>query len=121
MFNKILLPVDLSDKHQRACDIALELAKPNGAIALLHVVELIAGLSMEEEKNFYARLEKLARRHLEHLGEGLKDRQVSWKPEVLYGNRGPEVVRYAAAQKADLIILTCPHSTPTTWESAGRA
>jgi nucleotide-binding universal stress UspA family protein len=73
MFKKILLPVDLTDKHGPALDLAADLAKQSGGgILLLHVIEVIAGLSMEEEKDFYGRLEKMARGHLKRLGGRLK-------------------------------------------------
>jgi Universal stress protein family len=50
MFPKILWPVDLTDRHQQALDIAGELAtQSRGAVTLLHVVEVVPGLSMEEE------------------------------------------------------------------------
>jgi nucleotide-binding universal stress UspA family protein len=109
MFKKILLPVDLSDRHQRALDAATDLAKQStGEVTLLHVIEVIAGLSMEEEKNFYKRLEKSARDHLAQLSDRLKGQRIAWRTEILYGHRGPEVIRYAAEKGADLIVLTSP-------------
>ena len=43
MFKKILVPVDLTDVHQPALDIAARLAKENdGEVTLLHVVEVIS-------------------------------------------------------------------------------
>jgi hypothetical protein len=61
VFKKILLPVDLTDKHLPALDVAADLAKQSGGeVLLLHVIEVISGLSMEEERDFYGRLEKRA-------------------------------------------------------------
>src|ERR1700752_4521738 len=88
MFTKILLPVDLSDRHAQAVDAAASLAKQSGgAVTLLHIIEIIAGLTLEEEKNFYKRLEKSARDHLARLAEQLKRQQVAWRTEILYGHR----------------------------------
>ena len=113
MFKKILLPLDVSDRHGPALDAAADLAGPGGAeITLLHVIEVIAGLTMEEEKDFYRRLEKAARAKLAQLGDRLKPRNVAWRAEVLYGNRGAEVVRYARESGTDLIILTAPRFDP---------
>jgi nucleotide-binding universal stress UspA family protein len=109
MFRKILLPVDLTDRHAPALTIAADLAgRADGQVTLLHVIEVIAGSSVEEERNFYGRLEKAARAHLGRLGEVLKARAIPWRAEVLLGNRVPEVIHYAAASGADLIVLTAP-------------
>jgi nucleotide-binding universal stress UspA family protein len=113
MFKKILLPVDVSDRHGQALDAAADLAGPGGGeITLLHVIEVIAGLTMEEEKDFYRRLEKTARAKLAQLGDRLKPRNVAWRAEVLYGNRGAEVVRHARETGTDLIVLTAPRFDP---------
>lgn len=113
MFKNILLPVDLSERHQRALDVATSLVKQSGGeITLLHVIEVIAGLSLEEEKSFYQRLEKSARSHLARLGDHFKRQQITWRAEIVYGHRGPEVVRYAAANRTDLIVVTSPPIDP---------
>jgi nucleotide-binding universal stress UspA family protein len=113
MFTKILLPVDLSDRHLQALEAAATMAKQSGGVVtLLHVIEIIAGLTMEEEKSFYKRLEKSARDHLTRLAEHLKQQQITWQMEILYGQRGPEVVCYAAEKQVDLIVLTSPRLDP---------
>jgi nucleotide-binding universal stress UspA family protein len=113
MFKKVLLPIDMSDRHQRALDVALELAGRNGGeIVLLHVIEVIAGSTMEEERDFYGRLEKAARKHLDHLGARVQQRQVPWSAEILYGTRVPEIARNAREIGADLIVLTSPQPDP---------
>jgi nucleotide-binding universal stress UspA family protein len=113
MFKNILLPVDLSDRHQQALEAAARLAEQSeGEVTLLHVIEVIAGLSLEEERSFYKRLEKSARDHLARLADQLKHQQVAWRTEICYGHRGPEVVRQATAMGADLIVLTAPRLDP---------
>jgi nucleotide-binding universal stress UspA family protein len=113
MFKKILLPVNLTDKHQWALDVAADLAwQSRGEIVLLHVIEVIHGVSRDEERGFYDRLEKMAREHLKRLGGQLKHSSVRWRWEVLFGNRAAEVVRFAAATEADLIVLTSPRFDP---------
>ena len=68
MFKNILVPIDLTNKHQRTLDTAAELAaQAAGTVTLLHVVELIPGLGLEEERPFYDRLEQMVRKHFEHL------------------------------------------------------
>jgi nucleotide-binding universal stress UspA family protein len=106
VFKKILIPVDLTDVHQPALDIAARLAKGNdGEVTLLHVVEVVAEVWAAEERGFYTRLEQRARDHLARLGRALEARGVPRREEVVFGNRAPEIVRYAAEVGADLIVL----------------
>src|SRR5215471_7206151 len=105
MFQKILLPIDLSDRHTRAVETAGQLAsRSDGEVVLLHVIEVIPGFSIDEEKTFYGRLEKLA--------AVLKQRHVRWRQEILLGHRGAETVRYARENGFDLIIVTAPPVDP---------
>jgi nucleotide-binding universal stress UspA family protein len=107
VFKKILVPVDLSDRHQQALDIAARLAKErDGEVTLLHVIEIIPGLWPEEERDFYERIEQRARDHLARLGRSLEQCQVLRREEIVYGNRAQEIVRYAMEAGIDLIVLT---------------
>jgi nucleotide-binding universal stress UspA family protein len=113
MFRKILLPVDLTARHGRAIEAATDLARLGGGeVTLLHVIEIIPGLAVEEEKPFYQRLEKKARKHVDDLGGRFERAGVRWRPEILFGARAPEVVRYATEMGADLIVLTSPRFDP---------
>ena len=122
MFTKIVLPVDLTDKHQPALDAAARLAEQGGgSVTLLHVVEVIPGLSMEEEGTFYGRLERMARSNLQQLGKALEEYKVTWRVEVRFGKRAAETARYAAEAGADLLIVTGPRIDPANvaaaWQS----
>jgi nucleotide-binding universal stress UspA family protein len=113
MFRKILLPLDLTRKHQKALETAAELAERSGGeVTLVHVIELIHGLAVEEEKDFYDRLERAAREHLEEHAGLLAGRQVRHRQEVFFGNRGLEILRYAREAGADLMVLTAPAVEP---------
>jgi len=113
MFRKILLPVDLTARHQQAIEAATDLARQSGGeVTLLHVIEVIPGLAFEEEKPFYQRLEKKALKHLEDLGGRFEKAGVRWRLAILFGARAPEVVRYATETQADLIVLTSPRFDP---------
>jgi nucleotide-binding universal stress UspA family protein len=106
MFKKILVPVDLTDKHQRTVDLAAAMAaQAGGEVTLLHVIELIPGLGMEEERPFYDRLERMARKHFEHFIPKLTQRKVPWHTQVLYGPRASSVVRHAMESGTDLIVV----------------
>jgi nucleotide-binding universal stress UspA family protein len=113
MFKHILVPLDLSDKHQPALNVAQELARQGkGKVTLLHVIEVIPGLGLEEEKTFYERLERMARKHLERYGTSLAANQVSWEGKVVFGQRSPEVSRVAKEAGADLVVVTAPQFDP---------
>jgi nucleotide-binding universal stress UspA family protein len=108
MFKNILLPLDLTDKHQAALEQTAELAlQSGGKVTLFHVIETIPGLSSEDEKPFYDRLERRARKHLELQGAALTARKISWTVEVRFGNRAVETADFAKSG-ADLIVLTTP-------------
>lgn len=114
MFKKILLPLDLTDKHQPALEIAANVAhRPEGELILLHVIEVIPGLPMEEEKSFYNRLERAAQEHLDRLGLFCEERRVPWRAVIRYGARAHEVARFAREIEADLIVVTAPQLDPS--------
>jgi universal stress protein A len=121
MFKKIILPVDLTDKHQKALDVAGDLAEQTkGEVILLHVIEIIPGLPMEEEREFYDRLETKANQLLQHLQGRVEARKLSVRGVVVFGNRTKEIVHFAAQTNADLIVLTSPRLDPAN-PSAGLA
>lgn len=111
-FERILLPIDLSDRHGAAIDLAATLVGQAGEVVLLHVIEDIAGLPSEEGKGFYGRLETAARTHLDRLAGVLNNRKVACRAEVVYGHRAAEIVRYATDAKTDLIITIAPRVDP---------
>jgi nucleotide-binding universal stress UspA family protein len=107
VFQKILVPVDLSDTHQRAIEIAATLAgEADGQVILLHVVEVIPGLWIEEEREFYDRIEAAARDHLSRLGRQIEELHAPRREEIIFGNRAEEIVRYATETAVDLIVLS---------------
>jgi universal stress protein A len=111
MFKKILLPIDLSNRHGPALEIGCILARQNqGEIVLLHVIELIGGLSLGEEKGFYRKLERAAETHLRKLEArmGLRKSKTPFSRKILLGQRGPSIIKYAKEIDADLIVLTAP-------------
>lgn len=119
MFQKILVPVDLTDGHQPALEIAARLAQGNdGEVTLLHVVEVIAEMWAADDREFYTRFEQRARDHLGRLGHALEARGVPRREEVVFGHRAPEIVRYAGEIGADLIVLTS-HRIDLQHPSAG--
>lgn len=107
MFKHLLLPIDLTDRHQAALRAAVELARlGRGAVTLLHVVEVIPGLAIDEDKAFYDRLTQEAEKHLDRQGATLTAAGVTWQRLVVVGQRVPETLEQGRRVAADLVILT---------------
>src|SRR5262245_10481108 len=67
-FRHLLVPTDLTERTVKALQLAGQLGSSNGArVTLIHVIETIPGLSIEELKPFYERLERKARKAMEAL------------------------------------------------------
>lgn len=109
MFKNLLLPVDLTEKHQATFDIAVNLAKKeNGVITFLHVIEVIAGWEDEEAKRFYDLLRESAEGHLGRYTRRLDQEQVAWRSKVLIGSPITEVITFAQENDVDLILVSAP-------------
>jgi len=106
MFKHILVPTDFSEKSLRPLDIAVNIAEHySGKVDLLHVVEVIQGATFEECEDFYRRLEMKAQSHMVELGKTFQDRGVPIRETIVYGNRAQEILKFAEANKSDLIIM----------------
>jgi nucleotide-binding universal stress UspA family protein len=105
MFQRILVPVDLTDRHGPTLELAARLASSGGEVIVLHVIEVVRGLTREEDSGFYRRLEEKGKRHVDKLVEALRAKQVTARGQVLYGDRVGEIVGFASREKADLVTL----------------
>jgi nucleotide-binding universal stress UspA family protein len=113
MFNKILIPLDLTDKHRPALAAAVELAqKGGGQIYLLHVIERIPGLPEEEVADFYRRLEHNAEQHLARTSAYVTGKQIRCQRKVTLGSRAQAVADHAVEIEADLIVVSAPRFDP---------
>jgi len=109
MFKNILVPLDLTEKHKAALDNAAELAAQSGGqVVLFHVIEAIPLLTEPEEKDFYARLEGIAKAHLQKFAAPLLAQGIRCETMVVIGRRAPEMAVHARSLSADLIVLTAP-------------
>ena len=107
MFKNILVPTDFLDNDQHALDIAVKLCSvDSGKISLLHVIEVIQNTTFEEFEDFYSGLEKRSFEGLNAIVDRLEAIETTVvEPQVVYGNRTREVVRYAEDNNVDLIIM----------------
>jgi nucleotide-binding universal stress UspA family protein len=106
LFHNILVPVDLTDRHERALEVAAGLvAQTGGEVTLLHVIERIDGLPREEAVDFYKQLEEKAEVHLGRLLGILRQRSVAGRVLIVHGNCVQEIADFANRANCDLIIL----------------
>ena len=107
LFGRILVPLDFTDKNVAALDVAVRLAVQNqSSVALLHVIEMVEHLAVDELKGFYSKLEAEARRRLGFPVSLFLEKGLTVEPEIGYGKRAEEIVNYAAANQVDLIVLS---------------
>jgi len=106
MFQRILVPVDLTKKSLAAVDRAYEFAKQFGSeVVLLHVIETIEHVQFEELKPFYERLEDSAAKGMQEFAERFVSNKLKIDRILLYGHRTQEIVNYAMENRVDLIIM----------------
>lgn len=115
MFSKILVPLDGSERAERALPVAGQLARAShGAVILLRVVNDIADSSALlataplPHADYLDRDEREARQYLNEvsLSEALRDTRVETRIE--FGITAEVILDSAAAWKADAIVL-CSH------------
>ncbi|HLH32903.1 MAG TPA: universal stress protein [Terriglobia bacterium] len=107
MFQRILVPVDLTEKSLAAVDMAYQFAEQSGAeIILVHVIETIEHIQFDELKPFYERLEVSARNGLAECAERFVSHNLLVDTAILYGHRSQEIIEFARAKPIDLIILS---------------
>jgi nucleotide-binding universal stress UspA family protein len=112
-FRRIVIPTDLTERTAKAFDLALRLAQsPQAQVTLLHVVETIRGLGFDELRAFYGRLEKRSREKMAALARRSAATGVRVAQAVVYGARAEEIVKFAAAHRADLIVLASHRVKP---------
>jgi nucleotide-binding universal stress UspA family protein len=115
MFQRILVPVDLTEKSLAAVDMAYELAAESGAeVVLLHVIETIEHVQFEFEelKPLYDRLENSARKGLQEFSERFIENKFRIDQAIVYGHRTKEIIDFAIRNRTDLIIMASHRIDP---------
>jgi universal stress protein A len=113
MFQRILIPVDLSERNRAAVDIGRDLAKQNAArLILIHVIETIEYISFEEMRDFYQRLERSAREGMKELSAGFAASGIEAESVVVFGKRHHEIIKYASENQIDLIVMSSHRVDP---------
>jgi nucleotide-binding universal stress UspA family protein len=112
LFRHILVPTDLTERTEKALQLAGRLAvSDTSRITLLHVIETIDRVRFDELKSFYERLERKARAAMTRFARRATARQV--ESALVYGRRAEEIVNFAAANAVDLIVLASHRVKPS--------
>ena len=107
MFKNILVPTDLSEKSKKALDIAVEMSSmEENTITLLHVIEMIEGVAVEEFRGFFEKLRKRAQSEMDKIAGPYEGEGPRIYKEIVIGKRVPEIIRFSNERAIDLIILS---------------
>jgi len=114
VFKKILVPIDLSGGGKWALATALELAQRSRArVTLIHVIHRLAGVQPGEFRDFYQRLLRMSDRKLKRAAGPFAAGDLSVRTEVCIGEPVTEIVRAAAKNDIDLIVMGSHTVDPT--------
>jgi nucleotide-binding universal stress UspA family protein len=106
VFRRILVPVDLSRRNERALRTAAELARRSrGRVALLHVIARVEHVPFDELRDFYRTLEQVAHRKLDAAARRLARQGIEARVAIVIGAPPEEILRYSLAQRIDLIVM----------------
>jgi universal stress protein A len=106
MFTHILVPTDLSEKSEKALEIALKMCTTDDhRIYLLHVIETLQSDEDDEFQSFYEKLRDRAVKKMDVMIKNNEEKGVIIDSEIVYGNRSLEIIRFAREYHIDLIVL----------------
>jgi nucleotide-binding universal stress UspA family protein len=113
MFQRILVPVDLTEKSLTAVDVALAMSKESRAhVDLLHVIETVEHVTFDEMKDLYKRLESSARKGLKEFSQRFVDEGLDVACDVTYGHRTGGIIEFAMNNGVDLIVMASHRIDP---------
>jgi len=113
-FRHILVPTDLTERTEKALELAGRLAAGDAArVTLLHVIETIQGLPFDDLRPFYERMERKAQTTMSALAGRALEAAAQPENAVVYGRRAEEIVNFAAANDVDLIVLASHRVNPS--------
>ncbi len=101
---KILCPIDFSDPSYEALKVANEAASHSSAeLYLVHVIPPLHGVPAPPL--YYRQLEESAEKSLNEVSKKRGSKNLQIRQIVEHGDPAPEIVRIAAEEKIDLIII----------------
>lgn len=105
-FRHIMVPVDLSDRNERALRTALGLARERGGrVTLFHVIQRVSGIMPGELDTFYLRLVESSERRLRRTARKFAERGLDVRTEVRVGDPPAEIIRATLRERVDLVVM----------------
>lgn len=107
MYQHILLAADGSENSLRAAKEAVKIAKGSAqtTVTIIFVIDMVKVKTEVLHANSNESLYMERRRKLEAIEQLLKEQQISYQVEMVHGDPGPEIIKYANSQKVDLVII----------------
>ena len=106
LFRHVMVPVDLSDRNERALRAALALAREAGSrVTLFHVIQRVAGLAPGELEEFYRLLVQRSERKLREVARAFTGKGVAVSTQVRIGEPAAEIVRATLREGVDLVVM----------------
>jgi nucleotide-binding universal stress UspA family protein len=106
LFRHVMVPVDLSDRNERALRAALALAREAGSrVTLFHVIQRVAGLAPGELEEFYRLLVQRSERKLRQVARAFTGKGVAVSTQVRIGEPAAEIVRATLREGVDLVVM----------------
>ena len=106
MFRRILVPVDFTARRLAPSGRgAGRRREPGGSRRVCHVIERLIDDGFRAIESFYRKLEAAAREAMNRLLIPLAGKGLSVRAEILYGKPVGEILRFAQANRGDLIVI----------------
>ena len=106
LFRHVLVPVDLSQRNERALGTALALAAEwRSHVTLFHVIQRVAGLVPDELEPFYRKLVERSARQLRRAALPFTGQGIDARTEVRVGEPATEIVRATLREAVDLVVM----------------
>jgi len=105
MYDKILIPVDLSATNEAVFSTVRDLGNPDRTdIILLHVIETLQDGEPGDMNDFYEELREEADEKMKGWAADIAQDGFEVQAAITHGERGPEITRAAEDNEVDLIV-----------------
>lgn len=106
LFRHIMVPVDPSDRNERALGAALKLAHERGGrVTLFHAIQRISGIAPGEFNAFYRRLVERSEQKLRQIARKFAEGGIAVGTAVRVGEPAAEIVRAMLRERVDLLVM----------------
>jgi manganese transport protein len=112
-YKHILVPLDFTEKNAAALETAFHLAAEQTRFTLLHIIETIEHAEGKDIEEFYATLEADSARRLAEAAQRFTAAALPVETRIVFGRRGPEIVRFATDGSVDLVVLSSHRIDPS--------